>query len=44
MGMASKTRAIAMSLRERDYILTAKLSGMNSIKIVVNEIFPHLLR
>jgi len=40
---ARQVRAIVMSLRERDYILTAKLSGMNSIKIVVSEIFPHLL-
>uniref|UniRef100_A0A7C5UTU0 ABC transporter permease n=1 Tax=Ignisphaera aggregans TaxID=334771 RepID=A0A7C5UTU0_9CREN len=40
---ARQVRAIVMSLREREYMLTAKLSGMSLMKIIMSEIFPHLL-
>jgi peptide/nickel transport system permease protein len=40
---ARQVRAIVLSLRERDYITVARLSGMGTGKILASEIFPHLL-
>lgn len=40
---ARQVRAIVLSLRDRDFITVARLSGMGTWKIVWSEIFPHLL-
>lgn len=40
---ARQVRAIVLSLRERDYVTVARLSGMGTAKIIISEIFPHLL-
>jgi peptide/nickel transport system permease protein len=37
-----QVRAIVLSLRERAFIYTAKLSGMNLFKMILQEIMPHL--
>ena len=37
---ARQTRSMALSLRENDFISTARFSGENSIKIIGLEIFP----
>jgi peptide/nickel transport system permease protein len=39
---ARQTRAMILSLREREFIMTATLSGMNTIKIIFEEILPHV--
>ncbi|RLG76023.1 MAG: ABC transporter permease [Thermoprotei archaeon] len=38
-----QVRALTMSLIEREFVITAKLSGMSSMKIIVSEIFPYIL-
>ncbi|MEM4031617.1 MAG: ABC transporter permease [Ignisphaera sp.] len=40
---ARQVRAIVLSLRERDFVLTAKLSGASTFKIVVAELMPFIL-
>jgi len=36
-------RSITLSLREKDFIVLAQLSGMSTLKVIMFEIFPHLL-
>ena len=38
-----QVRAMVLSLRERTFVYTAKLSGMGSSKIILREIMPYLL-
>ena len=40
---ARQVRAIVLSLREREFILTSSLSGNSIVRIIVKEIVPHLL-
>jgi len=40
---ARQVRAIVLSLREREFILTSTLSGNSMARIIVREIIPHLL-
>lgn len=40
---ARQVRAIVLSLREREFILTSSLSGNSILRIIVREIIPHLL-
>jgi len=40
---ARQVRAMVLSLRERDFITVAQLSGMGTGKIILTEIMPHLL-
>jgi len=40
---ARQVRAIVLSLRERDFITVAQLSGMGTGRIILTEIMPHLL-
>lgn len=41
---ARQVRAQALSLRERDFVYMAKLSGMRSYEIVFVELMPHMLQ
>jgi len=41
---ARSVRSEILSLKERDFIYIAKLSGMNSIEILFGELMPHLLQ
>ncbi|MEM2613796.1 MAG: ABC transporter permease [Nitrososphaerota archaeon] len=36
-------RAMALSIKEKDFITSAQLSGMSTLKIIFLEIFPHIL-
>lgn len=36
-------RAITLSIREKEFVIFAQLSGMSTIEIIFLEIFPHLL-
>jgi len=38
-----QVRAIVLSLRERDFMVTARLSGIGTGKIILTEMMPHLL-
>jgi peptide/nickel transport system permease protein len=40
---ARQTRSIALSMREREFINTARFSGANRLSIIVREIFPYVL-
>jgi peptide/nickel transport system permease protein len=40
---ARQVRSIALSMRERDFINTARFSGSGTLSIVVREIFPYVL-
>ena len=40
---ARQIRAMVLSLRERTFVYTAKLSGMSSPKILLREIMPYML-
>jgi peptide/nickel transport system permease protein len=40
---ARQTRSIALSMREREFINTARFSGASTLSIVVREIFPYVL-
>jgi peptide/nickel transport system permease protein len=40
---ARQVRAMVLSLREREHIYIARLSGMNSMNIIISEIFPHIV-
>ncbi|MCS7126093.1 MAG: ABC transporter permease [Aigarchaeota archaeon] len=40
---ARMIRAITLSLREKDFVIFAKFSGMSTWKIIFSEIFPHIL-
>jgi peptide/nickel transport system permease protein len=40
---ARQTRAMALSMREREFINTARFSGSNTLAIIVKEIFPYVL-
>jgi len=40
---ARQVRAIVLSLRERDFVTVAQLSGMGTGRIILSEIMPHLL-
>ncbi|MDK6028475.1 ABC transporter permease [Ignisphaera sp. 4213-co] len=40
---ARQVRAIVLSLRERDFVLTARLSGAGTFKIIVQELLPYVL-
>jgi len=40
---ARQLRAIALSIREKDFIIVAQLSGRSILKIVVSDIMPHVL-
>lgn len=42
-GPARQVRAMVLSLREREFILVSRLSGLNTIQIVFKEIILHLL-
>ena len=39
---ARQTRAMALSLREREFINTARFSGESTMRIIVLEIFPYI--
>jgi len=39
---ARQTRAVALSMRERDFINTARFSGESTFKIITREIFPYI--
>ena len=41
---ARQTRAQMLSLKERDFVYTARLSGMGSIGIIVGELMPHMFQ
>lgn len=40
---ARQVRAVVLSLREREYVLTSLLSGNNVLQIVIGEMMPHLI-
>jgi peptide/nickel transport system permease protein len=40
---ARQVRSIALSLREREFISTARFSGASTMSIIVREIFPYVL-
>lgn len=40
---ARQVRSIALSMREREFINTARFSGANTLAIIVREIFPYVL-
>lgn len=40
---ARQVRSIALSMREREFINTARFSGANTLSIIVLEIFPYVL-
>jgi peptide/nickel transport system permease protein len=40
---ARQTRAMALSLREREFINTARFSGANTLSIIAREIFPYIV-
>jgi peptide/nickel transport system permease protein len=40
---ARQVRSIALSLREREFISTARFSGAGTMSIIVREIFPYVL-
>lgn len=40
---ARQTRSMALSMREREFINTARFSGSNSFTIITREIFPYIL-
>jgi peptide/nickel transport system permease protein len=40
---ARQARAMALSMREREFINTARFSGASSFKIITREIFPYIL-
>lgn len=42
-GPARAIRAQVLSMRERPFVMMAKLSGMNSIEIIMKELVPNLL-
>jgi peptide/nickel transport system permease protein len=42
-GMARVIRGMAISLREREYVLAAKTLGISDIKIIFRHILPHTL-
>lgn len=42
-GLARIIRGMALSLREREYVLAAKALGLSDIQIVVRHILPHTL-
>ena len=42
-GLARIIRGMAISLRERDYILAAKACGLSDIRIIIKHILPHTL-
>jgi len=39
---ARQTRAMAMSLREREFVNTARFSGESTLRIILLEIFPYI--
>ena len=40
---ARQVRSMVLSLRERTFVYTARLSGMNTSKVLIFELMPHLL-
>jgi len=42
-GPARAIRAQVLSMRERPFVMMAKLSGMNSLEIIMKELVPNLL-
>jgi peptide/nickel transport system permease protein len=42
-GPARAIRAQVLSMRERPFVMMAKLSGMNSVEIIMKELVPNLL-
>lgn len=42
-GPARAIRAQVLSMRERPFVMMAKLSGMNSVQIITKELVPNLL-
>jgi peptide/nickel transport system permease protein len=42
-GPARAIRAQVLSMRERPFVMMAKLSGMNSVEIIIKELVPNLL-
>lgn len=40
---ARQVRSMVLSLRERTFVYTARLSGMNTPKVLILELMPHLL-
>jgi len=41
---ARQIRAQALSLKEREFVYMAKLSGMGSLELIVRELMPHMLQ
>lgn len=41
---ARQIRAQALSLKEREFVYMAKLSGMGSFELIVRELMPHMLQ
>lgn len=42
MGTARQVRALALSLREREYIVAARVMGASDARIILRHIFPNL--
>lgn len=40
---ARQVRAIVLSLREREFVLTAKLSGVGTFRVILQELMPYVL-
>ncbi len=40
---ARQVRSMLLSIREREFMITAKLSGMRYYKIILSEVMPHLI-
>lgn len=41
---ARQVRAQVLSLKERDFVLMARLSGMGKVEIIVRELMPHMFQ
>jgi peptide/nickel transport system permease protein len=42
-GLARQVRAMVLSTREQDYVMAARLSGNNDMRIITRHIFPNIL-
>jgi len=40
---ARQVRSIALSMRERQFVNTARFSGSNTVTILIEEVFPHIV-
>jgi peptide/nickel transport system permease protein len=42
-GLSRQVRAMVLAAREQDFVMAARLSGTNDLRIVVHHIFPNIL-